>query len=104
MAPGLRAIDVVAHLEECAVSHSLLMVERVVELSQVVKTLNARNAELETTVAALTAADVANKASLTTAIRGMEIQFSELRERTRRHSMMPSFVWKKITEQVQPNL
>ena len=37
MAPGLRALDVVYHLEECAVSHSLLMMERISELSQVVK-------------------------------------------------------------------
>ena len=44
MAPGLRALDVVYHLEECAVSHSLLMMERISELSQVVKNLNAKNA------------------------------------------------------------
>lgn len=81
MAPGLRALDVVGHLEECAVSHSLLTVERVLELSQVVKELNARNAELENTVAALVAADVGHKATMTAAIRGMEKQFGELREK-----------------------
>ena len=84
MAPGLRAVDVVDHLDECAVSHSLLMVGRVVELSQVVKPLNARNAELETMVSSLMAADMVNKASLTAAMQGMETQFSELREKDKK--------------------
>ena len=81
MAPGLRALDVVDHLEECAVAHSLLMVERILELSQVVKSLNAKNKELE---ARLTAAEAGHNANLATAMKGMEVHFAELREKDKK--------------------
>ena len=51
------------------------------ELSQVVKSLNAKNIELE---ARLTAAEAGHTANLATAMKGMEARFAELREKDKK--------------------
>ncbi len=71
MAPGLIAKDLVAHLEECSISHSLLLVERVRKDGELLLRLEAENAELKKTVAFLVEADSRTEAKIDTAIAGI---------------------------------
>lgn len=71
MAPGLIAVNLVTHLEECSISHSLLLVEQVKRDRDTLGRLEAENSELRKTVAFLVEADSRTEAKIDTAIAGI---------------------------------
>jgi hypothetical protein len=81
MAPGLRATDVVGHVEECSVSHSLLLVARVVEQTEVIKTLSKRNHALEETVAKLESANESNDNKVNAVIASVTAGFAAVQKK-----------------------